>query len=121
MNSQGYQGAHAVSLKGTTQLPSQCRNTHETHQALDSPAPSTHIEETQSQLLTLVLTPGLIPVVSILQGTDLVPQWLAEVTQGRRFEVIPGRSCRAPGVTREQRYLGQGEILEIRENWSETQ
>ena len=121
MNSQGYQGAHAVSLKGTTPLPSRCRSTHETHQALAFRVQSTHIEGTRSQLETLVLTLGLILVVSTLQGTDLVPQWLAGVTRGQRFGVIPGQSCQAPGVTREQRYPGRGEIQEILESWSETQ
>ena len=67
------------------------------------------------------ILPGLILVVSTLQGTDLVPQWLAGVTRGQRFGVIPGQSCRAPEVTREQRYPGRGEIQEIRESWSETQ
>ena len=121
MNSQGYQGAHAVSLKGTTPLPSRCRSTHETHQALASHVQSTRIEETRSQLWTLVLIPGLIPVASTLQDTDLVLQWLAGVTQGQRFGVIPGQSCRAPGVTREQKYPVREEIQEIRESWPETQ
>ena len=50
MNSQGCQGAPAVSLKGTTPSPSQCRSTQETHQALASRVQSTHTEETRSQL-----------------------------------------------------------------------
>ena len=120
MNSQDYQGAHGVSLKETTPLPSQCRSTHEIHQARASRVQSTHIEETRSQLETLVLTLGLILVVSTLQGTDLVPQWLAGVTRGQRFGVIPGQSCRAPEVTQEQRYPGREEIQET-ESWSETQ
>jgi len=120
MNSQDYQGAHGVSLKETTPLPSQCKSTPEIHQALASRVQSTHIEETRSQLETLVLTLGLILVVSTLQGTDLVPQWLAGVTRGQRFGVIPGQSCRAPEVTREQRYPGREEIQET-ESWSETQ
>ena len=46
MSSQGYKGVHAVSLKETTSLPSQCRRTHETHQAPESRVRSTRIEET---------------------------------------------------------------------------